>query len=250
MENGGGFFKNTQIIILGVCIAVATIVSSFILAQGSLKIMKFTREMITVTGSAQKIIRSDSIIWRCAFARSSADMTAAYQALEKDLKKVLDYLAAKGIAKDDITVAQVSITTVYKKNDKGNDTNEIYEYRLSQSVEVKSADVERVTTVSRESTELINQDIGFESNAPEYYYTKLHELKVDMVAQATENAKQRAQNMAKATGNRIGFMRSARMGVFQITPANSNDVTDYGMNDTSALDKKVTAVVTASFAIE
>jgi hypothetical protein len=71
-----------------------------------------------------------------------------------------------------------------------------------------------------------------------------------MLAKATENAKLRASNMVKATGNRIGFMRSAKMGVFQLTPVNSTEVSDWGMNDTTSLDKKVTAVVNASFSIE
>jgi len=52
----------------------------------------------------------------------------------------------------------------------------------------------------------------------------LDELKVEMLAKATENAKLRAENMVKATGNRIGFMRSAKMGVFQITPVNSTEI--------------------------
>ena len=81
-------------------------------------------------------------------------------------------------------------------------------------------------------------------------YRQLDELKLEMLARATENAKQRAQNMAKATGNHIGPIRSAKMGVFQITPINSTEVADYGVNDLSALDKKVTAVVMATFAIE
>jgi len=70
-----------------------------------------------------------------------------------------------------------------------------------------------------------------------------------MLEKASENAKQRAEKMAKATGNSIGFMRSARMGVFQITPVTSTDISDWGINDTSSLDKKVMAVVTVSFAI-
>jgi hypothetical protein len=56
--------------------------------------------------------------------------------------------------------------------------------------------------------------------------------------------------MIKASENKIGFLRSAKMGVFQITPITSTDVSDYGYNDTSSLDKKVMAVVSASFAIE
>ena len=121
---------------------------------------------------------------------------------------------------------------------------------MRQTVEVRSKDVERVAKVSRESTELIDAGVEFESDAPSYFYTKLDELKVEMLAKASANAKVRAESMVKATGNKIGLMRSARMGVFQITPVNSTEVSDWGVNDTSALEKKVTAVVTASFAIE
>jgi len=61
---------------------------------------------------------------------------------------------------------------------------------------------------------------------------------------------QRAQSMVNATGNKIGFMRSAKMGVFRIPPVNSTEISDYGINDVTSLYKKVTAVVSASFAIE
>ena len=109
---------------------------------------------------------------------------------------------------------------------------------LEQYIQVQSNDVHTIAQISRESTELIEQGIIFESKAPEYFYTKLEELKIEMLARATENAKQRAGNMAKSTGNKIGFMRSARMGVFQITPVNSTEVSDWGENDTSSLYKK------------
>ena len=70
-----------------------------------------------------------------------------------------------------------------------------------------------------------------------------------MLAEATSNAKKRAEQMAVSTGNKIGVMRSAKMGVFQITPVNSFDVSDYGLNDTTSLEKKVNAVVNVEFAI-
>lgn len=242
--------RNTQIIILGICIAAATIVSSIILSQGFLKITKFVKEQVTVTGSAQKDIKSDLIIWRSAFSRKEANLPAAYKAIKESLDKVKAYLAAKGVKDKEIVVEQILTQAIYKKNEKGNDTNMIEAYKLAQYVEVKSSDVDRITQVSRESTELINQGIEFVSGTPEYFYTKLDELKIEMLAKATENAKLRAENMVKATGNRIGFIRSARMGVFQITPITSTEVSDWGVNDTSSLEKKVTAVVSASFAIE
>jgi len=247
---GTKILRNSQIIVLGVCIAAATIVSSIILSQGFLKITKFVREQISVTGSAQKEIRSDYIVWRGTFSIREADLKTGYKKLSEDLERVKKYFTGKGIGENKIIVSQISTSKIYKKNEKGNDTNEIQWYILSQMIEVRSRDVDKVDAISRESTELINENIEFESMAPEYFYTKLDELKIEMLAKATENAKLRAENMVKATGNKIGFMRSAKMGVFQITPVNSTEVSDWGVNDTSTLEKKVTAVVSASFAIE
>jgi uncharacterized protein len=170
--------------------------------------------------------------------------------LREDLNKVKSYLASKGLNQSEIIIAQVATETVYKKNEKGNDTNDIQGYTLKQGIEIRSNDVEKIAAVSMESTELIDQGIQLTSYAPEYFYTKLDELKVEMLAKATENAKLRADNMVKATGNKIGFMRSAKMGVFQITPVNSTEISDWGVNDTSSLEKKVTSVVNASFSIE
>jgi hypothetical protein len=106
-----------------------------------------------------------------------------------------------------------------------------------------------VTEVSRQSTELIEEDVELISQPPEYFYTKLAELKLEMLGKASADARKRAGQIVSCAGNKIGVMRSARMGVFQITPANSVEVADYGMNDTSSLQKKVTAVVHAEFSI-
>lgn len=242
--------RNTQIIILGICIAAATIVSSVILSQGALKLMKFTREVISVTGSAQKEIKSDFIVWRCGFVHREADLSMAYKKVKETLQKVKSYLLSKGVNEKEMIVDQIVTSAIYKKTKEGKDTNEIEGYELGQAIETRSNDVEKITTVSRESTELINEGIQFISSAPQYFYTKLDELKIEMLAKATENAKTRAESMAQSTGNKVGFIRSAKMGVFQITPVTSTDVSDWGENDTSSLDKKVMAVVSASFAIK
>ncbi|MGE0268056.1 MAG: SIMPL domain-containing protein [Candidatus Omnitrophota bacterium] len=247
---GVKIFKDSQIIILGVCIAVATVTASLILSQGIFRVMQFKEQVINVTGSAQKSITSDYIVWKGAFARRDLDLPAVYKALQADLEKINTYLVSKKVNPAEIIFSQISITALYKKNAEGHSTNDIEGYVLRQGIEVRSKDVDKITAVSRESTELINQGIAFESYAPDYFYTKLDELKIEMLARATENAKVRVETMVKASGSKIGMMRSARMGVFQITPATSTEVSDYGYNDTSSLEKKVMAVVSAAFAIE
>ncbi|MFA5362587.1 MAG: SIMPL domain-containing protein [Candidatus Omnitrophota bacterium] len=241
--------KSTQIVILGVCFVAATIVSTVIFSRGLMKIKRFSSEVIKVTGSAEKNIVSDYMVWKADFSRRAPVMTAAFEELKADLKTVKEYLIGKGVGEDEIVAAPANTAVFYKKNEKGNDTNEIEGYLLTQGIEIRSHDVVKVTDISRQSTELIERGIEFISQPPEYFYTKLADLKLEMLKEATENARRRAEQMASATGGKIGIMRSARMGVFQITPVNSYDVSDWGMNDTSSLEKKVNAVVNVEFAI-
>ncbi len=242
--------SNSQMFILALGLVAATLVGSYVLSQGAMKVMRFSKETITVTGSANKDIRSDLIVWTGRFSRRDPDQKVAYQALQTDLLKVRHYLTAKGIDAAQILASQITSETLYERNEQGQDTNVISGFRLSQLVEVSSRDVEKVAAIAREITELINQGVQLDSYAPQYYYTQLDGLKLEMLRLATENAKQRAEQMAQAAGNKVGLLRSAKMGVFQITPVNSTEVSDWGVNDTSSLDKKVTAVVNASFAIE
>ena len=247
--DGVKVLRSTQIIILGICFVVATITSTVILSKGLLQMKKYSEQVVKVTGSAEKNIISDAIVWRLSFSRRDVKMVGAFDLIKEDLKIVKDYLMGKGVKESEIIVAPVATIVLYKKNEKGNDTNEIEGYILAQEIEIRSSDVVKITEVSRQATELIEKGLEVISQSPEYFYTKLPELKLAMLSDATENAKKRAESMAKASGNKIGSIRSARMGVFQITPVNSFDVSDYGMNDTTSLEKKVNAVVNVEFAI-
>jgi hypothetical protein len=97
---------------------------------------------------------------------------------------------------------------------------------------------------------LINQGILIESMAPQYLFTEMGNLKIEMLAEAAKDAKKRAEQIAQSTGSSIGSVRTARMGVLQITPADSTDVSGEGMNDTSSIDKDITAVVNIGFAVD
>lgn len=87
-------------------------------------------------------------------------------------------------------------------------------------------------------------------NDVQYLVSNLDDIKIEMVGKATQNAKQRAESMVKSTGDKIGSLNSAKMGVFQIVPINSTEVTDYGINDTSSPEKNVIAVVNATFTVK
>ncbi|MDP8216614.1 MAG: SIMPL domain-containing protein [Candidatus Kaelpia imicola] len=245
-----GELKNIQIIILGLCIVCATVFSTVILSKGVIQVKKLTEEIIEVSGSAEKDIISDYIVWKSEFRRRDIELKDAYAQLKDDLKKVKAYLLLKGIKENEIVVSQVKNATLYKKTEEGHNTNEIEGYLVAQEIEVRSYDVNKITDISRQSTELLDQGIEFMSDSPEYFYTNLSDLKIEMLARATENAKERAIRIAASTGNKIGVIRSAKMGTFQINPINSYDVSWYGNHDTSSLEKKVIAIVHAKFGVE
>lgn len=228
--------------------AVAIVTAAGMLAGAAIQISN-SRSTLTVTGSARRQVESDFVVWRGAYAAQSASLPAAYAELAQAGQKVRAYLAAKGVADTAVTVSAINTRTFYVPGPSGMETSTISAYRLMQTVEVRSGDVAAITRLARESTELIQQGVAFESYAPEYLVTNLADVKVAMLAEATKDARARAGEMAKNAGSQIGRLRGARMGVFQITPAHSTMVSDYGINDTSSPSKDVTAVVSVTFEV-
>jgi hypothetical protein len=116
-------------------------------------------------------------------------------------------------------------------------------------VELKSTEVEKVEQISREITELLNKGISLYSEPPRYYYTKLADLKIKMISEATEDARIRAEQISEKSGSSLGDLQSATMGVFQITGQNSDEEYSWGGTfNTSAKEK--TASITMKLTYE
>jgi hypothetical protein len=237
---------------VAVVCGVAFVISAALVAH-AVSTLRAGEQTVIVTGSAKRRIRSDRIIWQVGVKTEAPQLADAYRRLTEQMPKLRSYLLAHGIRADEITINAIETTEIrrpFAKTEIADDAQgKIVSYSLRQVVQVASSDVDRIAPVSRSVTELINQGLLIDSAAPQYLYTKLSDLKVEMLAEAAKDAKARAQQITSATGDRVGTIRSARMGVLQITAADSNQVTDMGVNDTGSLDKDITAVVSISFAV-
>lgn len=240
--------KYIALVLVAVVLAAGLITSTLIATNGLIEI-KGSRS-ITVTGSAKQQLKSDLIVWKGYFSCQSPLMAEAYTKLKEDSEKVKKYLLSKGLKEEELVFSSIDSSPIYEVNYNGQYTNNIIAYRLSQRVEISSSEVDKITRISREATELMNEGVEFQSFPPEYFYTKIADLKVSMLAEATKDAKNRAEQISGNTGSSIGALKSAKMGVFQITPLYSTEVADYGINDTSSLDKEITAVVTCTFELK
>ena len=232
----------------GVALAIGLILSSLIFGW-FYSTSKRGDESITVTGSAKRRISSDLVVWSAGISAEAPQLSDAYRTLSANVPKLKQYLIGKGIPEEQLTVSSITTTAVKRQDANGGETQEIIGYQLTQQIEVRSVDVQKIAQISREATELIDQGILVESKAPQYYYTKIGDLKIEMLGEASKDAKERAERIASSTGNSIGSVKSAKMGVLQITAADSTDVSDYGTYDTSTIEKDMTAVVNVSFAV-
>jgi hypothetical protein len=230
------------------------IIISFLIAGNAYKYKFKTNETISVTGLAEKDFVSDQIVWSGNYSRKMMDLKSAYLQLKEDEGKIRNYLKGKGIADGEIVFSSVAIQKEFTQRynaDGQTIGSDFAGFNLTQRVTVDSKDIDKVEKISREVTELIEIGIEFNSSPPSYYYTKLSELKVDLLAKASSDARQRAETIAKNSGSSLGKIKRANMGVFQITGQNSNENYSYGGSfNTSSRSKTASITIKSDYALD
>ncbi len=207
-------------------------------------------ENITVTGSAYKIVKSDKAKLGFEIQSKAKTQKEAYSIIKTQYPEVIKYLSNKGIEEKNIEIKPLNSYYTYKTGANGYSTNEIAYYNASKEIEITSDDVEKIKEISTDIQNLTDKGIILSIYRPEYFYSDLASIKIDLLKEATLDAKQRADSMLKAAGAKVGKVKQMRMGVFQITPPDSTMVSDMGVNDTTTIEKKVTAVANIVFKVK
>ena len=203
--------------------------------------------------AGKKDFKSDLVIWSGNFEKKGNTLEQASELLNAEKEAVEKYLLNKGVKNEQIVFSAVDIrkdfVNTYFEN--GNLKDQVFRgYILSQTVKIESTEVDKIEEISRSITELAKDGIGFYSYPPQYYYTRLSELKIEMVAAATEDARIRAEQIAENANATIGNLRYAKMGIFQIIAQNSNEDLSWGGNfNTSSKMKTATITMKLQFGL-
>jgi len=206
---------------------------------------------VNVKGFAKQEIKSDLGILEATIIAENPDLKLCYTTLAKDKSKVMDYLSNKQSVKaEEIELKPANIKEVYKINERGYDTDEFVKFILKQDIRIESNDVEKIDAVSSSFVDILDEGVKIDIESPEYVYTELDDLKVEMIGRATNNARERALKIAKEGKFKLGPIASVRVGIFQITPIHSTAVSNYGMNDTSTIDKEIKSVVEIKYFVK
>jgi hypothetical protein len=249
-------------VLVGVCVVVAIGIFSIGMyacvktgVDGFLTYKSTAIGGISATGSATRDFLSDLATWSGGFSARGESTQEAYAIIKEHSDIVKQYLLDNGVTEDEFSFWAVDISQQYmpEYNDEGMYVGERFDgYLLRQRVDISSSDVDKVETLSRSITQLIDYGVDFWPETPSYYYTKLDELKLEMIEQATQNAKQRVDILAENSGSEAGKLLNANLGVFQIMAQNSalDEFSASGAFNTSSKWKTASITVRLYYAVK
>lgn len=194
---------------------------------------------VSVRGLAERDVKADLAVLPIRFTASGEILSEVQGTIDADLATVRRFLAAQGYAAEAISLGRLEVADT-RSREYGNQTGP--RFILAQTVIVRTTDVDRVQATTRALNDLVRQGVVIQDfNGPTYVFTKLNDVRPAMIAEATAAARTGAEQFAKDSGARLGPIREATQGSFQILAR--DEIGD----ETQSVDKKVRVVTTVSY---
>lgn len=211
-------------LVLGVFIFLGFAALGYFVGSGVIKFKEYERT-VTVKGLSEKEYPADIALWPIQFIGSGNDLTALYGSIEKDADEIINFLKANGFEEKEITISPPGIVD---KLAQGYEKSKIeFRYYATQTITVYSNKIKTARLTMNKLAELGKKGIaltdgGYE-NTTEYLFTRLNEIKPEMVEEATTKAREVARKFAKDSNSKLGKIKKARQGQFSINARDKNN---------------------------
>jgi hypothetical protein len=210
-------------------------------------------QVVKVTGSARENVKSDLVVWNGQLQCEGKTLQDAYTKFEADQKKLIEFLGVKGFPKYSASPVNVRDVAKRKRGPLDSEDESVPErtgYQLVQAVQITSSEVERLPRLAADCLSLMADGVVVQTTSIEFIYTKAAETKVKLMADATEDARRRAEEIAQRGGRKVHELRTARMGVVQVNPLHSSATSWEGNDNRDSFEKTITATVSAEFSLK
>jgi len=215
----------TGALILGASIVLGLSFLGLILGNSALKIKAFERT-VTVKGLAEREFPADIVIWPIQFNAASNNLESLYSSVDGNTAKIISFLTSKGIDKADVSFSLPSITDKSAQQYGGQD-NAAFRYTAVQTVTVYSKNIDVVRSVMGELSDLGKEGIVFTGDGYqaqiEYLFTRLNDVKPEMIEEGTQNAREAAEKFASDSQSSLGKIKRANQGQFSIEARDRNN---------------------------
>ncbi len=207
--------------------------------------------IVTVKGLAERYVEADVATFPITFTAAGNVLADVVSKIEADQKAILTFLTDKGFKNDEILMGRLSVVDQLAQQYRSGEIDN-NRFILSANITVRTAQVRLVEDASRRKGELIKQGIVLaESGGPYYFYTRLNDIKPEMIAAATKNARSAAGEFATQAGTTLGNLRRASQGVFSIVARDAVDSDNSGgAQENEVIDKKVRVVSTLEYYLQ
>ena len=230
-----------EMFFLGLCLAFGLAVGGYFIGQ-TMYNAKVALNATDVKGLAVRRVEADLANWTIKFNVATADrdqISLLYKELEEQQKTIINLLKENGLGNDEIQIGVVD-HNYYEYRDENQKVVD-QRHQLTGSLNIETKNVRLISKVRVAVNKLIAQGINVENRAPRYLFTKLNEIKPDMLREAAKNARIAANEFAQNADANVGGIRSARQGSFTVRDVGET------YDDTTKIDKEVRVVTNITF---
>ena len=211
--------------VLGIFVFLGLAALGYLLGNAAIEFKEYERS-VTVKGLSEREYEADIVIWPLQFTAASNNIGEMYRAIDDSTKKIRTFLEQAGIGSDEITVSTPAITDKSAQQ-YGNQGPAEFRYTATQTVTVYSNDIGLVRRVMQRVSDLGKQGIVFTGGnyqaQTEYLFTRLNEIKPEMIEEATRKAREVAEKFAADSKSTLGKIKAASQGQFSISDRDKNN---------------------------
>ncbi len=204
--------------ILGALVGLGLALAGFFIGE-ALKEARSAERFVTVRGFAERNVESDLVIWPIAFRDTGNDLVELQKVVDSHKAEVRAFLAAAGFKPEEISEMPPQVTDL-KAQTYGDGQKRDYRYIANVTVTLRTGDVKAAKKAMEDSGKLVLRGIVLAeqdyARSTEFLFTGLNEIKPAMIAEATKNAREAAEQFARDSGARVGSIRRASQGLFTI----------------------------------
>ncbi|ODT88057.1 MAG: hypothetical protein ABS78_09150 [Phenylobacterium sp. SCN 70-31] len=232
-------FSSPPFLIPAILIALGVAIAGFLIGQG-VENARVGDRSVTVRGLSERVVKSDLAVLPLRFASAGNDLSEVQAKVDRDLAAVRAFLAQQGYTPAEIDLGRLQVTDQYAREYQSSSVGT--RYQVAQTVIVRTNNVDRVETTTRSLDALLRQGVVLQDyNGPSYLFTKLNDVRAEMIGQATASARTGAQQFARDSGASLAGIRSATQGSFEIR--GRDEIGD----ESSQVFKKVRVVTTINY---
>lgn len=237
-------------VILGLLVGAGVASGGYFVGQGFYQGRRGER-YVTVKGLVERNVKANLAVWRLNFSATGADIATVSAASGHEQNLVRAFIAKAGFTDKEVGRLPTRVTDRFANPYAPSNISPRRRYVITGGFEIRTSRVELVRKASQTTGDLIREGVVLGGNEfqgganPAYLFTRLNEIRPAMLAQATRSARAVAEQFAADSHSRLGQIRRASQGVFQILSRDAE--TTNTMEERKSIDKKVRLVSTVQF---